>query len=127
MKLNKIQPSQLYISKRKLRKILKSFEPTNLSSLKVIPIKKLGSDIVYTDGHTSAYAAYLAGLDEIYVEWETEELDWEMYAVCVNWCKEAGITSIADLKTRLISHRKYKLLWYKRCKMMHQEILVRRK
>ncbi|MHA1187710.1 MAG: hypothetical protein ACTSSK_12710 [Candidatus Heimdallarchaeota archaeon] len=42
MKLIEIQPSQLYISRKKLAKINKYFDPKNKETLGVIPIKKLG-------------------------------------------------------------------------------------
>ena len=126
MDLDKIQPSQLYISKQKLRKIQKTFDSADVLTLEVIPIKKLGSDIIYTDGHSRAYAVYLAGITRIRVEWETEDLDWEMYEICVDWCKDVGISIIADLKTRVITHRVYRKLWYKRCKLMQQDVLEKR-
>ncbi|MGC9780703.1 MAG: hypothetical protein HZR80_15790 [Candidatus Heimdallarchaeota archaeon] len=122
MDLEQIQPSQLYISKRKLRKIQKAIDPTDVSTLEVVPIKKLGSDIIYTDGHTRAYAAYLAGITRIRVEWETEDLDWEMYEICVGWCKEAGIFTVVDFKGREIDQKSYRKLWYKRCALMQNEI-----
>ena len=118
MNLKDIQPSQLYISKRKLAKIQEKFDPNNFESLEVIPVKKLGTDIVYSDGHTRAYAAHLLGWQEVRVEWETEDLDWEMYEVCVDWCKQAGISTIADLSSRVISHKDYEILWYERCNQL---------
>ncbi len=126
MKLKDIQPSQLYISKKKLKKIQKEIDPNNIDSLEIIPVKKLGNDIIYSDGHTRAYAAYLFGWEEVRVEWETEDLDWEMYEICVNWCKEVGIYTIADLSSRVISQKDYEILWYKRCKDMQDELLARR-
>jgi len=65
MKLSEIQPSQLYISKKKLALIKKTFDPKDLSTLGVIPIKKLGKKIFYTDGHTRAFAAYQSCFTEI--------------------------------------------------------------
>ncbi len=123
MKIDSIQPSQLYISKRKLAKINRTFDPANTTSLGVIPVKKLGEDIIFTDGHTRAVAAYLAGYQEIIVEWEDEDLSWEMYEICVQWCKDDKIFSVKDLAKRIISHKDYKLLWYKRCEIMQKEIL----
>ena len=99
MKLDKIQPSQLYISSEKLSKVMKNF---NANSIEPIPVKKLGDDIIFVDGHTRAFAAYLHGLKEIPVYWEYEELDWEAYKICVEWCKKEGIYTIADLENRVI-------------------------
>jgi hypothetical protein len=123
MQLNGIQPSQLYISEKKLAKIKKTFDPANKTSLGIIPVKKLGEDIIFTDGHTRAVAAYLAGYQEIIVEWEDEDLSWEMYEICVQWCKDEKIFSVKDLAERIIPHKDYKSLWYKRCEIMQKKIL----
>lgn len=127
MDLDQIQPSQLYISKKKLTEIQKQFDSKKPNSLGVIPIKKLDDEIIFTDGHTRAFAAYLAGFKSIRVEWETEEMDWEMYQICVQWCKDDSILTIADLESRVIDHSEYEILWYKKCKDKQQEILDRRK
>jgi len=127
MKLKDIQPSQLYISKKKLVKIQQKLDVNNPDSLETIPVKKQGNDIVYSDGHTRAFAAYLLGWEDVRVEWETEDLDWEMYEICVDWCKKAGIFSIADLESRVITHEEYEILWYKRCKDMQDKLTKQRK
>ena len=123
MLLDKIQPSQLYLSKRKLINVQKKIDPSKVESIGVIPIKKLGEDIIFTDGHTRAFAAYKAGFKEVFVEWETENLDWDMYEVCVKWCKDSGIFSIRDLEHRIISHKDYKILWYDRCEKLQNELV----
>lgn len=127
MKYSDIQPSQLYISKNKLAKVKKKFNSTDISTLEAIPIKKLGNQIFYTDGHTRAFAAYQAGFKEIPLVWEDEELDWEMYEICIKWCKDAGIYSIADLSDRIIDQKEYKILWYKRCDELHKKLTSIRK
>jgi len=88
MRLDGIQPSQLYISSEKLSEIMKTFDSARSESIEPIPIKKLGNDIVFVDGHTRAFAAFLHGFSKIPVYWETEELDWDAYEICVKWCKE---------------------------------------
>ena len=127
MKYSDIQPSQLYISKKKLTKIKKKFNSTDISTLEAIPIKKIGNQIFYTDGHTRAFAAYQAGFKEIPLVWEDEELDWEMYEICIKWCKDAGIFTIADLSERIIDQKEYKFLWYKRCDELHKKLTSIRK
>jgi hypothetical protein len=127
MNVDQIQPSQLYISKKKLTEIQKQFDSKKPGSLGVIPIKKLDDEIIFTDGHTRAFTAYLADFKSIKVEWETEELDWEMYQICVQWCKDESILTIADLKSRVIDHNEYEILWYKKCKDMQQKIIENRK
>ena len=79
--LMKIQPSQLYISKKKLAKIYETFKPEDSTTLEVIPIKELDSEIIYTDGHTRAYAAFLAGYTKVSVCWEDEDLASDILAV----------------------------------------------
>lgn len=123
MNLDLIQPSQLYISEKKLANIQKQFDSNKTNTPGVIPIKMLDNEIIFTDGHTRAFVAYLAGFKTIKVEWETEELDWEMYQICVQWCKDEEIFTIADLVSRVIDHHEYEILWYKRCKTMLQELI----
>lgn len=126
MKVSDIQPSQLYISEKKLAKIKEKFNSKDISTLEVIPIKKIGKEIFYTDGHTRAFAAFQAGFTEIPVIWEDEELDWELYKICMNWCKNAGIYSIADLSDRVVNQKDYEILWYKRCDDLHKKLTIKR-
>jgi hypothetical protein len=127
MKYSDIQPSQLYISKKKLAKVKKKFDSKDISTVKAIPIKKLGNEIFYTDGHTRAFAVYQAGFKEIPVIWEDKKLDWEMYEICIKWCKNAGIYSVADLTDRVIDQKEYKILWYKRCDDLRKKLTLNRK
>jgi hypothetical protein len=126
MKLNKIQPSQLYISSEKLSEVMKTFDPTKPESIEPIPIKELGNIIVFVDGHTRAFAAFLHNVPEIPVYWENDELDWDAYKICVGWCKKEGIHTIADLKSKIVSQKDYEILWYRRCEEM-QKGLEKRK
>jgi hypothetical protein len=126
MKLNEIQPSQLYISSEKLSEIMKTFDFANPESIEPIPIKKLGDEIVFVDGHTRAFAAFLRGFSDVPVYWEDEELDWDAYEICVRWCKENGIHKIADLKKRVVSQKDYATLWYERCEEMQRGLAKRK-
>ena len=60
------------------------------------------------------------------VEWEDLEMDWEAYAICVQWCKDSGIFSIVDLKDRIINHHDYQKLWLDRCKVMQEKLEAKR-
>jgi len=122
MKLDKIQPSQLYISKDKLASVMKNFEALEPKQMEPIPVKKLGEDIIFTDGHTRAFAAYLRGFSDVMVCWEDEKLDWDEYEICVKWCKDEGIRTVADLKNRVVSWSKYTVLWLQRCKKMQKKL-----
>jgi hypothetical protein len=126
MRLEDIQPSQLYISFQKLCNVMKRFNPSDLGSIEPIPVKKLGEDVIFVDGHTRAFAAYLCGVSEVPVYWEDEELDWEAYEICVEWCKESGIRRISDLKNRVVPQKDYETLWYKRCEDMQRELEKKR-
>jgi hypothetical protein len=61
------------------------------------------------------------------VVWEDEELDWEAYQVCVQWCKDEGVLSIADLKHKIIDNDSYQRQWIKRCEDMISELEKKRK
>jgi hypothetical protein len=127
MKLESIQPSQLYISSEKLDNVMGSLDRLKPVFLEPIPVKKLGDQVVFVDGHTRAFAAFLLGLPEIPVYWEDEELDWDEYEVCVTWCKEEGIHTISDLKNRIVPHREHQVLWLDRCRKMQQNLESKRK
>ncbi|MEM2930202.1 MAG: ParB/Srx family N-terminal domain-containing protein [Thermoproteota archaeon] len=126
MRLEDMQPSQLYISFEKLCEVMKRFNPRDPGSIEPIPVKKLGDDIIFVDGHTRAFAAFLCGVSEISVYWEDEELDWEAYRICVEWCRESGIRRISDLKNRVIPQKDYEILWYKRCEDMQRDLEKKR-
>ncbi|MEM3695146.1 MAG: hypothetical protein QXJ11_04230 [Candidatus Bathyarchaeia archaeon] len=115
MKLDRIQPTQLFISSEKLSEVMKTFDAANPASMEPIPIKRLKNKIIFVDGHTRAFAAFLHGFSRIPVCWEKEELDWDAYKICVEWCEKEGIYTIADLKDRVIPHKDYEKLWYRRC------------
>ena len=127
MKLDKIQPSQLFISSMKLSQVMKMFDATKPESIEPIPLKKLGNDVIFVDGHTRAFVAYLRGLSVVPVYWEDEDLDWDAYEICVEWCKKEGIHTIANLKDRIVSQEEYEILWLRRCEIMHKDLEERRK
>ena len=126
MKLEDIQPSQLFISSEKLSEVMKTIDSAKLGGIDPIPIKKLGNRIIFVDGHTRAFAAFLRGFSMIPVYWEDEELDWDAYTVCVEWCKKVGIRTIANLKDRIVSQKNYETLWYRRCEEMQQDLAKRK-
>lgn len=125
MELSRIQPSQLYISLRKLNNVMENFA-SKPSLMEPIPIKKLGGKIVLVDGHTRALAALLHRFPRIPVYWEEEELNWEAYEICVRWCQAEEIYTIADLTNRVVAHPAYKKLWYERCANMQKELEAQR-
>lgn len=118
LSIDKIQPSQLYISSLKLKNILKWFDPHDYTSYAPIPIKLLNNKIIFTDGHTRAYAAFLQGATQVKVYWDEDELDWDDYQIYVDWCKEADIHTIKDLQSRILKPEEYEVLWIQKCKEM---------
>jgi hypothetical protein len=126
MKLDEIQPSQLYICSEKLDEVMRAIDPGGPSEIEPIPIKRLVGRIIFVDGHTRAFAAFLLGFPRIPVYWEDEELDWDAYAICVEWCDKEGIRTIADLKNRVVSEKDYEILWYQRCEEMQQDLAKRK-
>jgi hypothetical protein len=127
MKTDAIQPTQLYISSEKLDSVMKNLRRTKVIDIEPIPIEELDNQIVFVDGHTRAFAAFLLGLSEISVYWEDEELDWDEYRICVKWCKEEGIITTSDLKERVIPHKDYRVLWLDRCKKMQTDMKIKKK
>ena len=120
MKLDRIQPTQLYINSEKLNTVMRRICASQ--PILPIPVKRLGDQIVFVDGHTRAFAAFMQGFPEVPVYWEDEDLDWEAYEICVEWCKFEGIHTIVDLKNRIISDKEYKVLWLNRCAEMQKDL-----
>lgn len=123
LKLTELQPSQFYISERKLREIQAWFRPEDLSGFAPIPVKLLDGRPVMTDGHTRAVAALLAGLEELPLVLDEDELDWDMYRKCVEECKRRGVNSPADLLGHVISEDEYREKWDRWCDEMHAEVI----
>ncbi len=122
LNINRIQPSQLYLSEKKIEQVLNSLRNSGFENAQPLPVKQLNDNIIFTDGHTRAYLLWLNGYNEIKVIWEDEDLDWKLYEICVEWCKQAGIRTIADLKNRIIDHESYKIKWIERCKKMGEKL-----
>ncbi|TDT58389.1 hypothetical protein [Fonticella tunisiensis] len=121
-----IQPSQLFISNEKLMAIYKWLNAKNDYNYDPIPVKYLNGKIIFTDGHTRALALYKLGFEKIRVFWDTDELNWEAYQICVDWCVNEGITNISHLDNRILDGEQYEILWYDRCRKMQAELEERR-
>jgi hypothetical protein len=127
MALVDIQPTQLYISRDKLEAVQAQVDFSNFVAIPPIPVKVLNGLLIMTDGHTCAFAAYLEGINALSVVWDNDELDWEAYQMCVDWCREEGITSIADLQSRVVSEQDYQEKWLDRCRKMQAELAKKHK
>ncbi|MGT2706924.1 hypothetical protein ACVRXQ_03070 [Streptococcus panodentis] len=72
MPLAQIQPSQFYLSQEKLDGISIDFTKQELEPL---PVKRMDGKVFFTDGHSRAFKAYQAGLSELPVYFDLDELD----------------------------------------------------
>ena len=123
LKLHDLQPSQFYISEKKLHDIREWFDPQDLSGFEPIPVKMLDGVPVMTDGHTRAVAALLCGLDRVPFCWDEDDLDWEMYRRCVQECRKWDIFSPTDLLGRIIPESEYNEKWNRWCDRMQAEVI----
>ncbi len=126
LKLCDLQPSQFYISEKKLRAIREWFDPKDLSGFEPIPVKMLDGIPVMTDGHTRAVAALLEGLERVPLCLDEDELDWEMYRRCVLECRKRDVLSPTDLLGRLVPEDEYAEKWDKWCDRMQEEVVRER-
>ena len=122
IKIDKLQPSQLYINKEKLKKVDNYLSSINLDEMTPLPVKKIGNNLFLTDGHTRAYVLNKKGKENVKVYYDEDELDWLQYLICVNWAKESGIHKISDLENKIIENDKYKNLWINKCEKMQEDI-----
>jgi hypothetical protein len=123
MKLADIQPSQLYISEQKLFRVLDGY-PNSL--LEALPVKRLEGKVIFTDGHTRAFLASLMGLSKINVYWDQDDLDWQAYQICVDWCIQADIRKIDDLAGHVVTEDQYAIKWLQRCNELHRRLEIQR-
>ena len=118
--LSDITPSQLYISAEKLRRVEEWFSPEAIAS-EPLPVRDFGNGrYTFTDGHTRAMCAHMAGLTNIPVIYDRDDIvasaEGEMlYRMDIEWCARFGIHTIADLAGRIISSENYNILWRARC------------
>ena len=122
IKLWDIQPSQFYLSEEKLRAIDTWFNPEDLSNFEPVPVRILNGRIIFTDGHTRAWAAYSAGLEQIPLVWDEDELDLEAYQLCVDACLERNVRSVADFAGRILSEEAYREKWDGWCDRMQESL-----
>ena len=122
VKLRELQPSQFYISEKKLREVEAWLDPAELSRFEPIPVKLLDGLPVMTDGHTRAVAALRAGLEAVPLVWDEDDMDWDMYRACVAACRERGIFSPEALPDRILPAADYAEKWDAWCDRMQAEV-----
>ncbi len=112
-----IQPSQLYLDGAKLRSVIDWFD-FGSPNYDPLPVRKIGGDWTLTDGHTRAFAAYLSGADELRVVRDADDISMPVYEQCVSWCEKEGVTEIADLAGRVVTHSTFEEEWIERCQAL---------
>ncbi len=124
--IDRLTPSQLYISEKKLDGIRTWFDGNRLSDsigkTEPIPLKRMAGRLLMLDGHTRAVAAYLAGARELPCIWEPDEWDWAAYAADIDLCASEGILSVEALSRRIVPEEAYKVLWDDRCDALYGEL-----
>ena len=124
IKLLDIQPSQFYISEEKLNGVKSWLNPKELSNFEPIPIFEHNGKIFFTDGHTRALAAYLAGLEKVPLCWEKqEEIGIKEYEICIKACIDREIKNISDLEHRILPRDEYAAKWDNWCDGMQETVL----
>ena len=139
-----IQPTQLFISEQKLRRWMDRLQGTSpgldaigsdaagsdnkesdagaMEMTEPIPVKRIGNDLFFTDGHTRAFALWKMGFKTVRTIPEPDDLDWISYLANVQWCRQAGIRTIADLAGRVLDQAEYEKRWVNRCSEFQTEL-----
>jgi len=110
-----VQPSQLYLNGRKFALATQwfGFDDPEYDPL---PVVRLDGEWTLTDGHTRAFLAVLAGAERLDVRADTEDLPMALYAECVAWCRDEGVTDVRDLSGRVVSAETFERVWVERCR-----------
>ena len=121
MKVNitDLHPTQLYLSEKKLQDIQMLYQSAETIQVDPISILAFGNCLLITDGHHRAYQALLAGRDTISAEFDRDGGD-ELYALYAQACEERKITSVLDLKHRILPQDEYEAKWYNWCDGFNQ-------
>ena len=119
VKIKDLHPSQLYLSEKKLQDIQMLYQSVKLINVDPISVLAFGDCLLITDGHHRAYQALLAGRDTISAELDRDGGD-ELYALYAQACEERKITSVLDLKHRILPQDEYEAKWYNWCDGFNQ-------
>lgn len=121
MKVNiaDLHPTQLYLSEKKLQDIQMLYHSVERPNINPISVLAFGDCLLITDGHHRAYQALLAGKNTISAEWDKDGGD-EIYHLYAQACEERKISSVLDLKHRILPQDEYEAKWYNWCDGFNQ-------
>ena len=128
VKLTDLHPTQLYLSEKKLQDIPVLYQSDEIINVDPISILAFGNCFLITDGHHRAYQALLTGQDTISAEFDKDGGD-EIYHLYAQACEERKISSVLDLKHRILPQDEYEAKWYNWCDGFNQAatLLLKRK
>ena len=119
VKITDLHPTQLYLSEKKLQAIQMLDQSVDIINVDPISVLAFGNRFLITDGHHRAYQALLAGQDTISAEFDRDGGD-ELYHLYAQACEERKITSVLDLKNRILPQDEYEAKWYNWCDGFNQ-------
>lgn len=119
VKITDLHPTQLYLSEKKLQAIQMLDQSAEIINVDPISVLAYGDRLLITDGHHRAYQALLAGRDTISAEFDRDGGD-ELYHLYAQACEERKITSVLDLKHRILAQDEYEAKWYNWCDGFNQ-------
>lgn len=119
VKITDLHPTQLYLSEKKLQAIQMLDQSVEIINVDPISVLAFGNRFLITDGHHRAYQALLAGRDTISAELDRDGGD-ELYDLYAQACEERKITSVLDLKHRILAQDEYEAKWYNWCDGFNQ-------
>ena len=119
VKITDLHPTQLYLSEKKLHDIQMLDQSAEIINVDPISVLAFGNRFLITDGHHRAYQALLAGRDTISAEFDRDGGD-ELYDLYAQACEERKITSVLDLKHRILAQDEYEAKWYNWCDGFNQ-------
>ena len=119
VKITDLHPTQLYLSEKKLHAIQMLDQSADIINVDPISVLAFGNRFLITDGHHRAYQALLAGRDTISAELDRDGGD-ELYDLYAQACEERKITSVLDLKHRILPQDEYEAKWYNWCDGFNQ-------
>ena len=119
VKITDLHPTQLYLSEKKLQAIQMLDQSADIINVDPISVLAFGNRFLIIDGHHRAYQALLAGRDTISAEFDRDGGD-ALYALYAQACEERKITSVLDLKHRILAQDEYEAKWYNWCDGFNQ-------